>query len=93
MNDVINSAIAQLGLNIGANVVWDVAKQYLNLTSNPTRQGMVQVLANNFGSTISTDQAVFLAEKILEVKSSNGAQIKLGEGLYNGGGSSIAIGK
>lgn len=93
VNDIITNTVMELGLNIAASAIWDVIKQYFNLTHVPTQEGIVLLLANKFGSQISTDQAKILAHRIFEAKVSNGAQIRLGEGIYQGGGSSIAVGK
>lgn len=93
MNDVIANAIGQLGLGVASNAIWHVAEKYFSSTNVPTQKGMIQLLATEFGSQISTEQSIFLASKIFEAKVTNGAQINMREGIYQGGGSSIVVGK
>lgn len=46
MNDLITTTVAQLGLNIAANAIWDVTRQYFSSTKNPTEEGMIQIWAD-----------------------------------------------
>lgn len=87
---IINSALGQIGSKIGGKV-YDSISNYLNSSNKPTQEGIIELLATDFGSQITTDNAVILAGKLFEARTKNGAEVNLGDGVYGGGGSAIAI--
>jgi len=60
--------LADLGIGIGANIVWDCLKRYIKNTTNPTKEGLKDALI----SELKIEGADIKAEKIISFLAENG---------------------
>lgn len=85
--NLLNLIISTVGSVLGNKI-----SSYLDLEQNPTKEGIMSIISENYGSEISAEKASIEADKILNIITKNGGKISLGEGEYKGGGSSIKMG-
>jgi hypothetical protein len=76
----ISQLAIDLGLNIGANALWSIIKNYVTTTKNPTLDGLKEKLV----SELKIKNADIKAEKIIGFLAQNGNITIKGTHIYAG---------